>query len=174
METTIYVSFSKRIPPPKELCIYPYMNTCIILLEKHIYLETYRYIQTYIDTYRHIQTLIDTYRHLQTHINTYRHIKTHIDTYKRCITIYLNIYSYAMIICRASKGCSTQVNHNFLASYITVNPRRSLELVLYTLSGQLSGLSKYYWYPCGLGCPKSLVKLCMHAYLLYLFRGSPS
>ena len=69
---------------------------------------------------------------------------------------------------------STQVNNNFLASHINVNRIRVVALALNPISGQRSGLSEYYWYPLDLVCPKSLVKLCLHTYLLSLFQGSPS
>ena len=68
---------------------------------------------------------------------------------------------------------STQVNAKFLSAYITVNPRRGLSFVLYPLSGLLSGIFEYYWYPSDLSCTNSLVKLCLHTYLLSLFEESP-
>ena len=40
---------------------------------------------------------------------------------------------------------STQVNGNFIAAYITVNPRRVISLTIHPLSSECSGLYEYYW-----------------------------
>ena len=45
--------------------------------------------------------------------------------------------------------------------------------MLHPLSSLRFGLSDYFWYPCEIVYPKSLFRLCLHAYLLYLIKEIP-